>query len=207
MPDEYFVQMQQAIQRLSVLDTGLGEVLPVCTASTAQLDNTDFSQSAQLRIKEFAHCPTGPGLTGCSVTKIDPTEPRCTSDDAVVASILGWHAGNVDNHEADVTLWVRPSSIILGGPAKKYVQDALDLSIAAIAVPIICLGKLIFSGDLCGPSHEKDAVQANDPLPYLEGYIPGIGSIQSSQFTCTPSDGCCSVNDECLQGVCQGIPR
>lgn len=181
--DEYFIQMQQAVQRLSLLDTGLGTVLPVCTASTAQLDNTDFTQSANLRIKEFAHCTTGSGLTGCSVTKIDPSDSRCPGADAVVGSILGWHAGNVDNHLADVTLWVRPSSIILGGPAKKYLQDALDLGIGAIAVPIICLAKLIFSGDLCDPSHEEDAVRAADPLPYLEGWIPGIGSIQSSQFT------------------------
>ncbi|XOF35006.1 MAG: hypothetical protein ACL93V_06875 [Candidatus Electrothrix sp. YB6] len=116
----------------------------------------------------------------------DPKFPNPKQSD-VLGSVLGWHAGQVDEQLNDTTLFWRPTSsnlfdiplpdettllaLLAGGPQ----------GMAAVTL-IKCIAKL-FSGDLCsiGEWYVPSDSTAN-PFEAVGITLPGVGTIQDSAY-------------------------
>ncbi|HTA92535.1 MAG TPA: hypothetical protein VK745_23315 [Polyangiaceae bacterium] len=188
-----------APSRLQVLRTGLPQGLQQASKVSANDDKPfpidpsnhfdcpiligdNLSALDSFRIEDFNYTvdetPDPCGVVFADTSNNDPSAVR----DAVLRSVIGWHAGSVDDHLNDVVLWVRPQNAPGIKQINQLAEDAFDVSVGAVFLALSCLASLFGGGD-CDPSSAFDAAKDADPVRAVNNALPGLGDIRSSMFT------------------------
>jgi hypothetical protein len=96
---------------------------------------------------------------------------------------LGVLAAGVDDEFDDSHLWFRPANAgVLGaGTVIEAADDALDLGLAVVLLPFVCLWSWLGGGGNC-ISQALDMADAANPIDTLAGAIPGIGDLSGDDW-------------------------
>ena len=97
-------------------------------------------------------------------------------------TVLGFWAANVDAGFDDTHLWWRPQNVAGAGAAKSFINDAVNIGIAILLAPFICLGELFAGNPGACWADAKDAGDTLNPIDEIDGFIPGIGDISGSDW-------------------------
>ncbi|HEY4103805.1 MAG TPA: hypothetical protein VGM44_07935 [Polyangiaceae bacterium] len=191
---DFLDAVKAAPNRLGVLHTGLPQGLQQSSFISANqdqpfpidpsnhydcpvFDKDNLSALDKYRIEDFFYTVTEtPNPCGVVPAASIPDNP------VVLRSILGWHAGSVDNHLDDVVLWARPQNAPGVKQINQLAEDALDLGVGTVFAALSCIGSIFGLSD-CDPSSSFASSKDDDPLRAVNNALPGLGSIRSSQFT------------------------
>jgi hypothetical protein len=102
-------------------------------------------------------------------------------------NVLGLWTADVDTHENDTHMWLRPTNLPGIQQLKDGADDAYKAGATSLLVPVYCAAKCIaaFFGfgdcDDCIKGAE-DFIDSHDPVKALDNIVPGIGDFSSSLF-------------------------
>jgi len=197
--DAFILLAQQTPNSLSVLRTGLPTSKPVEEKTpllqvappaddpptsegfpfNSKRANCKFNPQdnlaaiGQFRVKDFNYLTNRSAPCGVTGTS-DPAKP--------LQSLLGWHAGTIDDHLQDVVMWYRPTNAGLTGAIKHVASRALELVAGALLLPFVCIFE-IFSSGSCNTDDAQDLATKVDPINYIDSWLPGFGNIYGSDYT------------------------
>lgn len=102
-------------------------------------------------------------------------------------NILGFWTADVDMHDMDSRMWMRPTNVPGIQQLKEAADEGYKAGAESILVPIACAWKCFWS--IFGLSDCKkcvdaveDFVDSNDPVKALDSLVPG-GDVNDSMFT------------------------
>src|SRR5687768_2262778 len=169
----------------------------VCALYDDAQDTLDLTKVEQFRIMDLRYLPVPedscqliPALRG----NADVDNLRFGPDDRpvdasalqrrVLELTLGVHAVATDNHLHDTTLWFRPTNagvtpLGIGVEASSRIWNA---GVGTLLLPFVCVYNAVF-GDGCDFDDSYDLARQYNPVDYIQGWIPGIGNIQESDYT------------------------
>jgi len=137
----------------------------------ATTDN--LARAGEFRIQEFPYKV----LRSPPCALLSETDPQ-----ARLQSLMGWHAGTIDDHKQDTIMWYRPTNSVVFSFLEDVSTYALEAAAAAFLLPIVCIFKL-FTGGSCGVHDGQDLVNQVNPVDELESLIPGFGSVYDGDYT------------------------
>ena len=83
--------------------------------------------------------------------------------------LLGFWATKPDDETNDTSVFIRPTNLLLYGELRNLAEQAVEIGLSSILVPIFCIGDFIFSGnptacidDAVAESHDIDPVARID---------------------------------------------
>jgi hypothetical protein len=176
---DYLSAINGAVDKLSALKSGLPDAGKenqfVCGYPTS--DN--MSQIPNTRIEDLNYLPLQGGVVlggnqvdgggQCSETPI-----LCADDNGLrLGMVLGYQAAAPDDHLDDTALWIKPTNAAGLSVLVKGAAYAVDLGVAALVFPFVCLYDL-FSGGDCDIHHAIDIGNEVNPVDKLWGSIPGF---------------------------------
>lgn len=103
-----------------------------------------------------------------------------------IGPVLGFLAAKADDEVDDTTLWIRPTAAgafgVGPGPAIEAANDAVNLGLEVVLLPIVCVVDFI-EGDFDCLNHASDLADAVNPIDDLAGAIPGISATDTQDDT------------------------
>jgi hypothetical protein len=160
-------------------------------------DTLDLMKVEEFRILDLRYLPVPenscqlvPALRGrAEVDNLEfdaegiPVDPGALQR-RVLELTLGVHGIAVDHHLHDTTLWFRPtnagvSPVGIGVEASSRIWDA---GVGTLLLPFVCFYNAVFE-DGCDFDDSYDLARQYNPVDYIQGWFPGIGNIQESDYT------------------------
>lgn len=200
---EYLGAVQAAPARLEQMTTGLPENTAAdftglaSPTSAFPSDAFPFDLTTDLAANKSFRCAVMPaeqrnltlvgsmtikGLEGYDVRRnaspcgLEPALVGGLPDPAAtLPSVLGWHAGSVDDHARDAVFWFRPTAAGAWGIVIEGASRVAAVAAGALIAPLKCLYDLFSSGD-CDLEEGYDLGKKYNPVDYATGWIPGVGA-------------------------------
>jgi hypothetical protein len=199
--EAFIAGVKDTPDRLSVLRVGLPDELPNSSILDEPFpgggeETYPFANPDPFNLAPPVPCPVAPYL---NLEHIDefrivdfPYIPRRTAGpcglsypvqpDLILGKVLGWHGGGVDDHLNDTVLWFKPTNAAGASVVKETASQALTLGLGAVLLPFVCAYDAIF-GDGCDPDHAFDLAEQYNPVDYIDGWLPGFGTVRDEMFT------------------------
>lgn len=141
----------------------------------------DMAQIRFMRIRDLNFTPQKPSRPCAMDTFPKTTAGRAARKKDALGTVLGWHAASVDDRIEDTVLWDRPTNAGFVGVTKEASNYVWQYGVGALLLPAACLVDL-FEGNGCDLSSGKDLATRYNPIEQAEGWIPGVGRIQSGDY-------------------------
>ncbi len=159
----------------------------ICGYHSEDLDTKDLNllNANTIQIRSFTFYPsinTAPcAYLTLSLPGLNPGDPPRPRTGGALGPVLGWQAASPDLRYKDTILWSRPTNAGVASLVTELVTRGVEIVGGALLVPFVCLGELVFSGKSCVQDSFDLATRA-DPVTYVAGLLPGVGSISGEDF-------------------------
>lgn len=148
------------------------ELQPTCKLDDeSDLTNDDLSDLTPFRVSEFNYVPLRTPDNGCGLT---PLPDGTDNSDRVLRSVLGWHAGGVDDRANDTVMWIKPTNAAAYSTINDLAIEASNAALGAAVLLGYCFVKL-FELEICDPDEAFALAEKYNPVTQALGLIPGFG--------------------------------
>jgi hypothetical protein len=153
----------------------------ICKYQGSNQASRDFNliNATNIRIGDFTYY-ANKQYVPCAYTALSATDHPDRLGGAL-GPTLGWHAQSIDARVDDTILWVRPTHAGVTGLVLEATNKAVEFGLGAVLVPFVCLAELLIGGD-CDIDDAFDLATRVNPVTLVEGLIPGIGPISSTDY-------------------------
>jgi len=183
--------VKAAVPRLQRMPSGLPVRTLVCVQAVDGGSNTVSSSWSTTSLGKVQHAVSSSYLSNSSDCGVgygyapggvyDAINPAASRDFS--GTVLGLWAGRPDDEVDDTHLEIRPSNALGLGFLKDKINDFINMGLAALLIPFVCLVECIFGGcDGCDTDAKNLGDDAN-VLDDIEELIPGIGDISGTDWT------------------------